>query len=142
MSGSVPLGQFEILSSFKKQGLAFMDSLIEIFPEQPNLISARMLFENHLPIEDIMAKFSTRVLPNIKMIEERRDKFFLSEEDLFTGSKKDKLFDWAMLWKSKRLNNDDRIVLWQWIDVFVLLAQQWDANNKKLDNIKKQSGGD
>ena len=47
----------QILIQFKNSLVSFLDELIELFPQEPELIILRIFTKDQIPIEDIMNKF-------------------------------------------------------------------------------------
>lgn len=130
------LGQFEILSLFKSNCLSFLDSLIEIFPDEGEILAARILFENHIPVEECIRQFAFRTLPYKEMIKTRNEKFFMTDNEIFSGSDQQKVVTWRQLWNSKRLDNDDRTRIWEWADLFLTLAENYTENLKKINSMQ------
>ena len=57
-----------------------------------------------------------------KMIEERRENFFLTNT-LFPKLKKN-LYYFKKLWRSGNLDKDEKEVIWKWVDTFVYLGEK------------------
>ena len=110
-----------ILSQFKDQLINFIDELIEQFPDESNFIIIRILIKDQMDTEDIIKKFIKDVLPYKEDIKERKDAFFLKNKFIETSN--GSLF--KMLWESNNLDNDDRIIIWKWIDLFVILGKKY-----------------
>lgn len=126
---STKLTKLEILSRYKSNMLKFLDSLIEIFPEDPDLIVIRILLETQIPIEESLKKFSARILPNAEMVRKRNEKFFLNDTDMFSGINNDKVVKWKNMWTSGRLDSDSKETIFKWFDLFLSLAETY-TNNK------------
>jgi hypothetical protein len=140
------LGNFEILQIFKAKMIEFMDVISDIFPDDKDLIAKRILFENHVPIEESMNQFSIRVVPlegddektrtekasRLTMIRERNDNFIKSNDSLFFGVNAQRLANWKQMWESRKLTKEDRAMIWDWLDLFVRLAQMYVDNLRKL----------
>jgi hypothetical protein len=139
------LSQLEILSIYKSNVLKFLDSLVDLLKNDEtdlsDVIVLRILFENQIPIEESMKKFSKKLLTPIidggneiipsEMIRKRNDKFFLDYSNLiFAGVNDDKIIRWKQLWRSKRLDKDDREQIWLWMQLFLDLAEMYDYNEK------------
>lgn len=120
-----PLGKLEILQLFKDSVLKFFDALITLFPEEGDLIVMRILFEDRLPIDESMKRFTFKIIPHKETIEKRDDKFFLTDNTVFGGIDSDKVIRWRNLWTSKRLDKDDRDSIWLWMDLFVRLCDMY-----------------
>lgn len=117
----------EVLREFKKQMILFFDELIDQFPEEGDLVVARLFISNQIPIVDIMNDFNLRINTDNqrlrKMIAERRDDFFL-ENTLFQ-SHASNLNHFKKIWRSDRLDTDDKIIIWQWVDTFIFLGDKY-----------------
>ena len=111
---------------FKEQLVSFLDELIDQFPFQTEFIIMRIFIKDQINIHDILTQFIKDVLPLRELIKERDEKFFLST-DIVCYPKKPKFF--RDFWFSDLLDKDDKETIWRWMDVFVLLAQNY--NKKK-----------
>lgn len=120
------LGKVEILTIFKDKMLMFLDSLIEMFPERPELIVMRMIFSDQLSIEDFVRKFTINVLPYKNTIFKRDEEFFLSDDNpIFTSYASAQAGLLQSLWKSQSLDDEDRKSIWEWMDLFVRLSEMY-----------------
>jgi hypothetical protein len=117
----------EVLHEFKKQLISFLDELIENFPEEGDLVVTRLFVSTQVPIADIMNDFNHHINKDDqkirKMIKERRDDFFL-HHTLFS-SHKDKMDHFKKIWRSDALDDDDKEVIWKWVDTFIFLGDKY-----------------
>ena len=113
----------QILTKFHKSLVGFFDELIEMFPDEQEFILLRILIKDQIPSTQIMSYFEYAVNSSIIMtsIEKRDDKFFL-ENLLFSKINKSDVF--KKLWMEK-LAEDDKKVIWKWIDSFVYLGDKY-----------------
>ena len=129
---STSFGKFELLRLFKTNTLNFLDSLIEMFPDRSDLITIRLMITDVLPIEDLLIDFAARILPHKSMIEKRNEQFFLAgKHDIFSGANTTQVISWKQIWQSSRLDQEDKLTIWKWIDVFCDLAEQYVISDKK-----------
>jgi hypothetical protein len=136
------MSEIEILIEFKKQLINFFDELIAQFPEEGDLVIIRLFISNQMEIKEVMNVFITTLCKNDNefriMIKERNDTFFL-ECDIFdmigkqkTAEKNEKVGHFKKLWRSGRLDKEDKSVIWKWIDTFVFLGDKYIRSlNKK-----------
>lgn len=122
------LNNLEILKLWKTNILQFLDNILEIFPDEADLIVYRQLFENQIPIEEVMKQFCIIIIPVKTMIENKNEEFFLSGKASFLDITNNKVSKWTTIWKSSRLNNDDRECIWKWMNVFLNLATMYINN--------------
>ena len=117
----------EVLREFRVQLILFFDELIESFPEEGDLVIARLFISTQVPILEIMNDFNHHINKEDqrlrKMIEERREDFFLSNT-LFPSVKKN-LYNFKKLWRSGNLEKDEKEVIWKWVDTFVYLGDKY-----------------
>jgi hypothetical protein len=130
------LGNIEILTIFKESMITFLDLLMEIFPDESEIIVSKIVIESHIPIELAITKFAEAALPCKQEIQERKDKFFLDDPDLFATADQSRVSIWKSLWKSNRLDADDRDKMWKWLDLFVGLAEMYVENTKNIEEEK------
>lgn len=121
--------RIQILSEFKSNLVSFLDELIEQFPEEGDLVIARIFLNDQVPIADVMNTFITNLLPLKDMVKQRNDDFFLNNNVLFDRLDKNKVNHFKKLWRSERLDKEDRQVIWQWYDLFISLSDRYQKAN-------------
>ena len=122
------MSEIEILNEFKTQLLSFFDELIAQFPKEGDLIICRLFFDNQIPIKSVMDNFIYNINKNdkelLKMIQQRNESFFL-EHNIFTTVEKEKVNHFKKIWCSGHLDDEDKTIIWNWIDAFVYLAEKY-----------------
>jgi hypothetical protein len=118
----------KILTIFKTTLIQFLDELIDQFPSESDLVIARVMISDQIPIADVMNVFSQKIEPYKEKIKERDDKFFLENTSLFTGANENSVINLKKIWSSTKLDTDDREVIWNWIDIFVKLSTSIQKN--------------
>lgn len=119
--------EIEILSEFKNQLLAFFDELVAQFPREGDLVVIRLFIATQIAIKDVMNNFILKL--NIKdnelrkIIKARNDNFFI-EHNVFDINNTNN-HNLKKLWLSGQLDNEDKEVIWKWIDTFVFLADKY-----------------
>ena len=118
----------EILVEYRKQLLAFLDELIGQFPQEGDLVVARLFLANQVDIKQVMQvfiqKLATKDSELKKMVKERNEKLFL-EHSIFDVVGKEKVNHFKKLWRSGQLDDEDKDVIWNWIDAFVYLSDKY-----------------
>ena len=120
----------DILQEFKNQLVNFFDELINQFPSEGDLVVIRLFLSNQIPIRDVMNHFNYQLNKENKlfktMIKNRDEQFFL-ENNLFDlkGSNRDKMSHFKRLWRSGVLDDEDKEVMWRWVDSFVYLSDKY-----------------
>jgi hypothetical protein len=122
------MSSIEILLEFKNSLVTFFDELIDQFPEEGDLIMVRIFLKDQMPIENVMTIFINNLYKDDqrlkKMVKERNENFFL-ENNVFDTLGKDKILHFKKLWRSGRLDADDKKVVWKWIDSFIFLGDKY-----------------
>jgi hypothetical protein len=117
----------EVLREFKTQLILFFDELIENFPREGDLVIARLFISTQVPIIDLMDDFNRNINKDDqrlrKKIKERREDFFLSN-NLFPRFKPT-INHFKKLWRSGTLDNDDKEIIWKWVDTFIFLGDKY-----------------
>ena len=125
----------EILKEFKNSLITFFDELIDQFPEEGDLIIVRIFLKDQMPIENVMTIFINNLNKDEqklrKMVKDRNEIFFL-ENNVFDTVNKNKVLHFKKLWRSGRLDDDDKKVVWKWIDSFIFLSDKY---NKEKSNL-------
>ena len=115
----------QVLKTFKTQLIAFLDELIEQFPEEGDLILLRIMVKDRIPIQHVMERTKYKLDICRKMIENKDDEFFLQNDSLFSSVSKGKVNHFKRLWRSERLDDEDKGCMWQWMESFVTLADMY-----------------
>ena len=132
----------EILLEFKNQLVNFFDELINQFPSEGDLVVIRLFLSNQIPIRDVMNNFNYQLNKDNKifktMIKNRDEQFFL-ENNLFElkGSNRDKISHFKRLWRSGVLDDEDKKVMWKWVDSFVYLTDKYTKAISKTESKKE-----
>jgi hypothetical protein len=116
--------ELEILIEFKKHLINFFDELIDQFPDEGDLVVIRLFLSNQIEIKEVMNIFITNINLFRNMIKERNEVFFL-EHDIFDSLSKQKAGHFKRLWRSGVLDQDDKLVIWKWLDTFVYFADKY-----------------
>lgn len=118
-----------ILEKFHKSLVAFFDELIEMFPNEQEFKLLRILIKDRIPSTQIMGYFEL-VASNKEImlsIKKRDDQFFL-QNVLFSKINKSDIF--KNIWLSK-LDENDREMIWNWIDAFMKMTISYTETTKK-----------
>ena len=134
------MSEIEILKQFKNALISFLDELIVQFPSEGDLVIFRIFLKDRVDINSIMNYFVHRIIPLKKMVTDRDEDFFLNKCDLFESvnpDKKGKVNRFKMLWRSSSLDEDDKRVVWEWFDSFILITEKYQKCKNK--NSQKSS---
>jgi len=118
----------QVLIQFKNALTTFLDELINQFPEEGDLIMFRIFIKDRIPILDIMNLFILSLLPKKKMIVDKDENYFLNHCDLLEMNgkqNKSKVNKFKKIWRSGRLDNEDKMVIWKWFESFIYLAEKY-----------------
>lgn len=117
-----------VLSKFKSNLLSFLDELINQFPQEGDLVIMRLFISNQIPIKDVMDIFIYNINKNDqqlrKMVKDRDEVFFL-EHNIFDNLGRDKVSHFKRLWRSGKLDKEDKEIIWDWIDAFILISDEY-----------------
>ncbi len=115
----------DIANKFKNNLVKFIDELIEMFPEETQFVTFRLMVKDQIPIGMIMDHFVNNVLPVKDSIKKRDDRIFTESNVLAMGLDNDDVNLFRRIWISSNLDKDDRAVIWKWLDAFVNMADQY-----------------
>lgn len=120
----------KLLERFQKNIVRFFDELIEMFPNEKDFILIRILVKDQIPSTQIMSYFEM-VMRNKEIISsiERRDDTFILSNVLFSKISNSTVF--KNLWE-KHLDNDDKEMIWSWVDSFKLMTTEYMKLNGRL----------
>lgn len=119
----------QVLQEFKNGLISFFDELIDQFPKEGDLIMIRIFLKDQIPIEEVINTFNNSINKDNnklrKMIKERNELFFLENNVFDESVSKNKILHFKKLWRSGRLDDEDKQVVWKWIDSFVYLGDKY-----------------
>ena len=118
-----------LLSDFKENIIRFLDELVEQFKYDTQLIEGRTAIYC-LPADFIMKMFIENILPFKDEIVSRNDIFFIERASAMFPSKNECVNHFRVIWKSSKLDDEDRTIIWEWFDLFVMFAERY----KKLSS--------
>jgi hypothetical protein len=122
------MSELQVLTEFKTGLISFFDELIDQFPQEGDLVMIRIFLKDQIPIEDVMNIFSNAINKDNaklkKMIKDRNEIFFL-ENNIFDSISKTKVVHFKKLWRSGSLDEEDKKVVWRWVDSFVYLSEKY-----------------
>lgn len=121
---------FTILKEFKEQIIIFIDELIDQFPLEGDLIAFRFFIKDRSLIEDLMNDLIVDLLPFKSMAKNKDEKFFLENRDVFKHMDQSRVLHFKKLWKSGTLDEDDKHVIWTWVDLFLNMAERYKEAKK------------
>ena len=122
------MSEIQVLTEFKTGLISFFDELIDQFPYEGDLVMIRIFLKDQITIEDVIIIFNNAINKDNgqlkKMIKERNELFFL-ENNIFDAFSKNKVMHFKKLWRSGSLDDEDKKVVWKWIDSFVYLGDKY-----------------
>jgi hypothetical protein len=122
------MSELQVLTEFKTGLISFFDELIDQFPQEGDLVMIRIFLKDQIPIEDVVNIFSNAINKDNgklkKMIKDRNEIFFL-ENNIFDSISKTKVVHFKKLWRSGSLDEEDKKVVWRWVDSFVYLSEKY-----------------
>ena len=117
-----------ILQEFKNNLITFFDELIDQFPTEADLVIIRIFLKDQIAIAKVINIFNNTINKDgqkfKKMIKDRNENFFL-ESNIFDSISKTKIVHFKKLWRSNSLEDDDKQIIWKWIDSFVYLGEKY-----------------
>jgi hypothetical protein len=113
-----------LMKVFKDNLIDFITELTIQFPQEADLHIIKIFFEEVCTVEEIIVYFCNNLLVEDvkKMIDTKNEKFFLKNDQMFTGIKnQSKVFHFKKLWESSDKHQKDMI--WQWVQKITKIAE-------------------
>ena len=115
-----------VLQELKEQVLNLLDDLLEILPNESDILLVRLFFENNADPYFIMQGFLKWVYPWKKFILERNEKFFAEADHIFGPIPPEKLKKFKQVYHDgKTLSEDDKKVIWDYFAVYIALIERY-----------------
>ena len=129
------MSEIDILNQFKNNIITFIDELINQFPEEGDLVILRIFMKDRVPIQNIFNLFVAKILPLKNMIVEKNEDFFLNHctlfDDIKDSSGTEKVGHFKKLWRSGRLDKEDKKIVWKWFESFIFLVEKYQKIKSK-----------
>jgi hypothetical protein len=78
------------------------------------------MINDKVPPEMVITAFIQNILPYRERIANQDDKFFMENATIFGAQNAGRANHFKMIWKSARLDADDRKIIWKWFSVHFL----------------------
>jgi len=119
--------KIKYMKEFRDQLVIFLDELIEQFPMEGDFVIIRIFIKDQLPIYDVIGRFIRDLLPLKDQVSKRNADFFIKNTVLYTGGSlsEEKVNYMKNLWLSDKLDDNDRTIIWKWMDLFISIAEKY-----------------
>lgn len=128
------MSQYSLLVQLKEQLVFFFDELIELLPDEPDLVIVRIFIKDQIPIVEVMDYMIRRLVPLEHLTKTKDDSFFLNNNILFEKVDNNKVNHFRRLWLSGKLDDEDKNTIWKWFRGFIYLSKKY---KEIMDNEKK-----
>ena len=113
--------RIKALGDLQKTLVSFFDELIEMFPKEGTFVAIRIMIKDRIPITTISEHFVKNLLPEKETIKNRNTIFF-DRNPLLSSLGDSHTENFKRLFFS--LDDEDKKVIWKWIDAFVSLTEK------------------
>lgn len=119
--------QQNLLLEFQSQIVKFLDELIESFPYVTDFFIGRIFIKDQVDPKDLLGRFIRDLLPLQAQVKSRDERFFMENSLLLTKGQVDenRVDQLKQLWLSQRLDDQDRQIIWRWMDLFMKIADTY-----------------
>jgi hypothetical protein len=121
------MSKIELLIKFKSTLVSFIDEIIEQFPHDSELIIYRIYIKDQIPTENIINLFIQYLLPQKQLIVEKNELFFLQHTKELFEDLNIKANIFKKIWLSDVLDDEDRVVIWEWVNSLLLIVEKYNA---------------
>lgn len=119
------MSELDLLIQLKDQLIIFFDELIELLPEEPDLVIVRIFLKDKIPIVDVMEYISEELVPLKPLVKQRDERFFVNHNILFVKLDEKKVNHFKRMWLSGALDNENKETVWKWFHSFIYLAEKY-----------------
>lgn len=119
------MSELDLLIQLKEQLIFFFDELIDLLPEEPDLVIVRIFLKDKIPIVEVMEYIRHQLIPLKEMVKERDDAFFMNHNILFDKLDDSKVNHFKRLWVSGSLDKQNKETIWRWFRGFIYLAEKY-----------------
>lgn len=122
--------KLNLIREFRSQLVNLLDELIEQFPYEGDFVIIRIFIKDQIPMADVLGRYIRDLLPIAEQIKSRNEKFFLENTVLYTGASiaSSKVNHFKNLWLSNQLDDNDKEIIWKWMDLLTAIADKYYKN--------------
>ena len=120
------MSELDLLIQLKENLIIFFDELIELLPEEPDLVIVRIFLKDKIPITDVMEYIINTLVPLKDLVIKKDDTFFMNHNILFEKLDENKVNHFKRLWSSNALDAENRGTIWRWFHSFIYLAEKYE----------------
>lgn len=122
--------KLNLIREFRLQLVNFLDELIEQFPYEGDFVIIRIFIKDQVPMADVLGRYIRDLLHIADQVKERNEKFFLENTVLYAGASvaSNKVNHFKELWLSNQLDENDREMIWRWMDLLTTIANTYYKN--------------
>jgi hypothetical protein len=123
--------KIDLLIKFKNTLVSFIDEIIEQFPQDSDLIICRIYIKDQIPTENLINMFIKYFLPQKQLVINKDEEFFLNGTKEFFEDLNIKSNVFQKVWLSNVLDDDDRDIIWEWINSIVTIVDKYNNLENK-----------
>jgi hypothetical protein len=123
--------KIDLLIKFKNTLVSFIDEIIEQFPQDSDLIICRIYIKDQIPTENLINMFIKYFLPQKQIVANKDEEFFLNGTKEFFEHLNIKSNVFQKVWLSNVLDDDDRDIIWEWINSIVTIVDKYNNLENK-----------
>jgi hypothetical protein len=122
--------KLKLMYEFRNQLINLLDELIEQFPEESDLVIIRIFLKDQIPVYDVLGRYIRDLLPLKDQILKKDSDFFLNNCILYTHAQvsENRVNHFKELWLSNKLDENDREMIWKWMNLLTKIADQYYKN--------------
>ena len=128
-----------ILLQFHNSIVTFLDELIKLFPDEEDFIRLRIYLKDQVSIQTVMDLFIYSLnRDNMSMktlIKERKISEIMDHCVVTENLNRDRIIYFKQLWYSPRFYNEDRKMIWKWLDSFIGISDKY----SKIKSVSQQT---
>lgn len=128
-----------ILLQFHNSIVTFLDELIKLFPDEEDFIRLRIYLKDQVSIQTVMDLFIYSLnRDNMSMktlIKERKISEIMDHCVVTENLNRDRIIYFKKLWYSPRFYNEDRKMIWKWLDSFIGISDKY----SKIKSVSQQT---
>ena len=118
-----------ILLQFHSSLVTFLDELIKLFPDEEDFIRLRIYLKDQISIQIVMDNFIYALNRDSNImktfIKDRNISGIMDNCVVTDNLNREKIIYFKKLWYSPRFYNEDRKMIWKWIDSFVGISDKY-----------------
>ena len=123
---------YAVVEQLKVQVINLIDDLLEICPDEKDILFVRLYFDCNIDQYKLMDGFERWVYPWKKEIKIKDERFFKENDHIFGPLPTEKVSYFKTKFEDGTFEAEDKEMIWKYFQIYIKLIKKYRKLNKKI----------